>query len=33
MTDEARIRERFPRLTAYLDENPWIERPWECAGN
>ena len=31
MTDEARIRQHFPRLTAYLDDNPWIQRPWEDA--
>ncbi|MET7835700.1 DUF4240 domain-containing protein [Micromonospora sediminicola] len=29
LTDETRTRQRFPRLTAYLDSNPWIERPWE----
>ncbi|MCM0676131.1 DUF4240 domain-containing protein [Micromonospora phytophila] len=28
LTDEDEARRRFPRLTAYLDENPWIERPW-----
>ncbi|MET7817785.1 DUF4240 domain-containing protein [Micromonospora zamorensis] len=31
LTDETRTRQRFPRLTAYLDSNPWIERPWERA--
>ena len=29
MTDETRARRQFPRLTAYLDDNPWIERPWK----
>jgi len=33
MTDESGTRRRFPRLTAYLDDNPWIERPWERAAN
>lgn len=28
VTDEIRVRQQFPRLTAYLDENPWIRRPW-----
>ncbi|MEU7800431.1 DUF4240 domain-containing protein [Micromonospora arborensis] len=28
LTDEALTRQRFPNLTAYLDANPWIERPW-----
>jgi len=31
LTDEAGVRRQFPRLTAYLDDNPWIERPWENA--
>jgi hypothetical protein len=31
MTDETGLRQRFPRLTAYLDANPEIERPWESA--
>lgn len=22
-------RRHFPRLTAYLDDNPWMWRPWE----
>lgn len=29
LTDESRTRRQFPRLTAYLDNNPWIERPGE----
>jgi hypothetical protein len=29
ITDEADTRRRFPRLTAYLDANPGIERPWK----
>ncbi|WP_309245957.1 DUF4240 domain-containing protein [Verrucosispora sioxanthis] len=29
LTDETTTRQRFPRLAAYLDNNPWIERPWE----
>ncbi|SCL38957.1 hypothetical protein GA0074692_5194 [Micromonospora pallida] len=33
LTNETRTRQRFPRLTAYLDDNPWIERPWERAAN
>lgn len=31
LTDESRVRQRFPRLMAYLDDNSWIERPWEGA--
>lgn len=33
LTDEARIRQQFPRLTAYLDDNPWIQRPWDDPAN
>lgn len=33
LTDAARTRQRFPRLTTYLDKNPWIERPWEHGAN
>ncbi|WP_309238772.1 DUF4240 domain-containing protein [Actinoplanes aureus] len=33
LADEVHTRKRFPRLTAYLDGNPWIQRPWERAGN
>jgi hypothetical protein len=33
LTDETKTRQRFPRLTAYLDANPWIVRPWERAAN
>lgn len=33
LTDENRTRQRFPKLTAYLDDNPWIERPWERAAS
>ncbi|SCF04240.1 Protein of unknown function [Micromonospora coriariae] len=33
LTDEIRTRHRFPRLTAYLDDNPWIERPWRRAAS
>jgi hypothetical protein len=33
MTDKRRVRQHFPRLTAYLDDNPWIKRPWEGAAN
>jgi hypothetical protein len=29
LTDEASARRHFPRLTAYLDDNPWMWRPWE----
>ena len=29
LTNEAEARQRFPSLTAYLDENRWIQRPWE----
>ncbi|WP_030443713.1 DUF4240 domain-containing protein [Actinoplanes subtropicus] len=29
LTDEASARRQFPRLTAYLDNNRWIPRPWE----
>lgn len=29
LTDEASVRRQFPRLTAYLDDNRWIPRPWE----
>lgn len=29
LTEEAEVRRRFPRLTAYLDDNRWISRPWE----
>jgi hypothetical protein len=28
LTDEIAMRRHFPRLTAYLDDNPWIARPW-----
>ncbi|QLQ36453.2 DUF4240 domain-containing protein [Micromonospora robiginosa] len=28
LTDEAKARRQFPRLTAYLDDNSWIQRPW-----
>ncbi|MEU4476166.1 DUF4240 domain-containing protein [Micromonospora sp. NPDC023888] len=31
MTDETRVRQQFPRLTAYLDDNPWIKRAWDGA--
>ncbi|WJK33132.1 DUF4240 domain-containing protein [Solwaraspora sp. WMMA2065] len=31
LTDETSTRRRFPRLTTYLDKNPWIDRPWERA--
>ena len=31
LADEISTRQRFPRVTAYLDDNPWIERPWEHA--
>ncbi|AGZ42838.1 DUF4240 domain-containing protein [Actinoplanes friuliensis] len=31
LTDEPGTRRRFPRLTAYLDHNTWIERPWTRA--
>jgi hypothetical protein len=31
LIDEISVRQRFPRLTTYLDQNPWIERPWERA--
>jgi hypothetical protein len=33
MADEVSMRQRFPRLTAYLDDNLWIDRPWEDAAN
>lgn len=33
MTDQTRMRQQFPRLTAYLDDNPWIERPWNDPAN
>ncbi|BCJ65656.1 DUF4240 domain-containing protein [Polymorphospora rubra] len=33
MTDETRTRQRFPRLTAYLDNNPWVEAPWGRAAS
>ena len=29
LTDEASARRRFPRLTAYLDDNRGIPRPWD----
>jgi Protein of unknown function (DUF4240) len=29
LTDEREVRRRFPRITAYLDDNRWIRRPWE----
>ncbi|WP_344650071.1 DUF4240 domain-containing protein [Cryptosporangium japonicum] len=29
LTDGASMRQRFPRLTAYLDDNPWIGQPWK----
>lgn len=29
LTDETRTRRRFPKLTAYLDDNLWVARPWE----
>jgi hypothetical protein len=29
LTDEASARRQFPRLTAYLDDNRWILRPWQ----
>jgi hypothetical protein len=28
LTDEIAVRRQFPLLTAYLDANSWIERPW-----
>jgi hypothetical protein len=28
LSDASEVRRRFPRLTAYLEENTWIERPW-----
>ncbi|MFG1868422.1 DUF4240 domain-containing protein [Micromonospora arborensis] len=28
-TNETSMRQRFPNLTAYLDANRWIARPWE----
>lgn len=31
LTDEADMRRRYPRILAYLDENPWIARPWGAA--
>jgi hypothetical protein len=31
LTDETSTRQSFPRLTTYLDKNPWIDRPWERA--
>jgi Protein of unknown function (DUF4240) len=31
LTDEIGTRRRWPRLTAYLDDNPWIGRPWQAA--
>ncbi|WP_410812473.1 DUF4240 domain-containing protein [Micromonospora sp. 067-2] len=33
LTDEALTRQRFPNLTAYLDANRWIARPWESAAS
>jgi hypothetical protein len=33
VTDEVSIRQRFPKVMAYLDENTWIKRPWEDAAN
>ena len=29
LTDEIAMRQRFPKIMAYLDENTWIKRPWE----
>jgi hypothetical protein len=29
LTNEVEVRRNFPRLTAYLDDNRWIPRPWE----
>lgn len=31
LSDEVATRRRFPKITAYLDENTWIERPWNRA--
>ena len=28
LTDEGEMRLRYPRIVAYLDENPWMARPW-----
>lgn len=33
LTDEASARRNFPRLSAYLDDNRWIPRPWEPPAN
>ncbi|MEH0829667.1 MULTISPECIES: DUF4240 domain-containing protein [unclassified Micromonospora] len=29
LRDAAQLRQRFPRLMAYLDGNTWIARPWD----
>ena len=29
LTDESAARQRYPRIMAYLDDNRWIERPWD----
>lgn len=29
LRDEADMRRRFPRITAYLDDKRWIARPWD----
>ena len=31
LTDEIRVRQQFSRLTAYLDDNSWMKRPWKDA--
>jgi Protein of unknown function (DUF4240) len=31
LTDEGEMRRRYPGIVAYLDENPWIARPWGTA--
>jgi hypothetical protein len=28
LTDEGEMRRRYPRIVAYLHENPWMVRPW-----